>query len=449
MSETMEGTIRQIADELLDAVAAISRAEVSKVQLIADLVDASSAVEPRSIIGPERLTAAGADGTPEVAEFLVVELAALLRMGTPSAWALIRDVMNLRHRHPRLWAALTREEVPVWQARKIAARCAGAGLSRDAATMVDRRLESAWGRLPWQRLLRTTEGLIVAADTELAARRAAERQAERFVAIHHDGDGSSTLLARMNTADAMMLKNAIDSIANAMVLDGRPEALPRLRSETLAELARPTERGTLPRPNATMVVHLPSEALGGESNAAAAVAREDSIGALLLQQVRELLGHHRVRLLPVLDLAGDPSVDAYEIPDRMRTQLTIREPFSVFPFSTVRSVNADLDHTVPYRANGPPGQTRPSNLGPLGRREHRAKTHGRWQLSQPAPGTYRWTSGLGYEYDVADGRSASADERRDTGNAPPDSAEQIPDHVLARWLVEFDELAEQDSLAAV
>lgn len=204
----MEGTIRSIADELLEAVATIGRAEARKVQLVADLVDVSCTVAPGVLAGGERLVATGGDGTPEVAEFLIVDLAAMLKIGSGSAWALIRDVLNLRHRHPRLWAAVGRGEVEVWQARKVAARCAGAGLSRQAADVVDRRLESAWGRLPWQRLLRRTEGLIVAADTALAAERAAQRKADRFVAIHHDGDGSSTLVARMDTADAVVLKNA-------------------------------------------------------------------------------------------------------------------------------------------------------------------------------------------------------------------------------------------------
>ncbi len=398
----------------------------------------------------------------------------MLKVGEATAWALIRDVLNLRHRHPRLLAAMGRGEVAVWQARKIAARCAEAGLGLEAAVVVDRRLESAWGRLPWQRILRRTEGLIVAADQALAAQRAAERKADRFVAIRHDGDGSSTLVARMNTADALSLKNAIDSIAHAMVLEGRPESLPQLRSEALGELARPTERGTLPRPEATVVVHVDRESLGrgGDLKTGAGsgrgvareslgggddvetglgsgrvsgkgVAREDAIGPLLLDQVRDLLAHDRVRLLPVLDLAGDPAADAYEIPDRIRTQLHIREPFSVFPFSTTRSVHADLDHTTPYRASGPPGQTRPSNLGPLGRREHRAKTHGRWQLSQPEPGTYRWRSGLGFEYEVTNGYTHTT-----TGQvALPSCAlvdESLPDDVLEQLAIGLDDVAEED-----
>ncbi len=66
----MEGTIRGIADELLEAVATISRAEVRKVHLVADLVDASGTLGPVQLTGGERLVDSGADGTPKFAEFL-------------------------------------------------------------------------------------------------------------------------------------------------------------------------------------------------------------------------------------------------------------------------------------------------------------------------------------------------------------------------------------------
>ena len=120
----------------------------------------------------------------------------------------------------------------------------------------------------------------------------------------------------------------------------------------------------------------------------------------MLEQVRELLGHRRVRVLPVLDLAGEVSVDAYEIPERLRAQVQFRDGYSVFPFDSRRARGCDLDHTIPWRGSGPPGQTRASNLGALGRRSHRAKTHGGWQVRQPRPGVFEWTSPLGYRYRV-------------------------------------------------
>jgi hypothetical protein len=65
---------------------------------------------------------------------------------------------------------------------------------------------------------------------------------------------------------------------------------------------------------------------------------------------------------------------------------------------------------VPYRfarpdVPAPPGQTRPSNLGPLSRGEHRAKTHGAWTLDQPAPGLYLWTNRTGHRWAVINGHT--------------------------------------------
>ena len=55
----------------------------------------------------------------------------------------------------------------------------------------------------------------------------------------------------------------------------------------------------------------------------------------------------------------------------------------------------DLDHTkayLPMIRGGPPGQTGIQGLGPLGRTEHRIKTHSRWRVRQPEPGVWIWRS---------------------------------------------------------
>ena len=44
-------------------------------------------------------------------------------------------------------------------------------------------------------------------------------------------------------------------------------------------------------------------------------------------------------------------------------------------------------------------------LAPLGRREHRPKTHGGFRMTQPAPGIVEWETPLGYHYRVRHGRS--------------------------------------------
>ncbi|MCI1748096.1 MAG: hypothetical protein LKI24_08375 [Acidipropionibacterium sp.] len=166
-------------------------------------------------------------------------------------------------------------------------------------------------------------------------------------------------------------------------------------------------------PLADVVVHIGAEDLDPDTvgtGVARVITAGGDVGPVLVPQIANLLRHHRIRVIPVIDMAGDPSVDAYEIPTRTKMQLQLREDSSVFPYSSRRSRSCDLDHTVPYRfarpdLPAPPGQTRPSNLGPLSRGEHRAKTHGAWTLDQPAPGLYLWTNRTGHRWAVINGHT--------------------------------------------
>ncbi|MEO5711236.1 MAG: hypothetical protein ABIQ59_15620, partial [Nocardioidaceae bacterium] len=128
-----------------------------------------------------------------------------------------------------------------------------------------------------------------------------------------------------------------------------------------------------------------------------------SVGVVTVEQVKDLLGHCRVTVRPVLDLREQLPVDAYEVPTKMRDALKLSRPSSVFPFSHTTG-EPDLDHTIPYLrpdAGGPPGQTRIENLGPLTRFTHRVKTHGRgWRHHQPMPGVYLWRTPHGYWFRV-------------------------------------------------
>jgi hypothetical protein len=106
-----------------------------------------------------------------------------------------------------------------------------------------------------------------------------------------------------------------------------------------------------------------------------------------------------IRLLPVLDPDQIPAVDRYEIPAPMRRAVEVLQPHDVFPFATQASRTCDKDHVVRHRP-GRRGQTRLENLAPLGRHAHRLKTHGRWRVHSPEPGTYWWRSPHGHWFDV-------------------------------------------------
>jgi hypothetical protein len=143
-------------------------------------------------------------------------------------------------------------------------------------------------------------------------------------------------------------------------------------------------------------VHISTDALAGDG-----VARVEDVGPIVASQVREWLGRTDVKVTPVLDLAGVAPVDAYEIPDRMREAVFLRSPTDVFPRAARASRTMDCDHTKPYvpmSRGGPPGQTRPENLGPHARFHHRLKTHGRWLVRQIADGVFLWRAPHGRHF---------------------------------------------------
>ena len=172
-------------------------------------------------------------------------------------------------------------------------------------------------------------------------------------------------------------------------------------------------------PKAQLIVHVTDASLkdGG-------VARVESVGPVLTSWLKDLLADSHVTVRPVLAPDQAWATEAYEIPEAMREWVTLRNPRSMFPFSNRNSGHLDIDHTQPWtlpplailpdpdtQDGDPPDrhppdghppedlpQTRPGNLAPLTRKEHRAKTHAGWHVVQPSPGILLWTSPLGFHY---------------------------------------------------
>ena len=173
-------------------------------------------------------------------------------------------------------------------------------------------------------------------------------------------------------------------------------------------------------PTVTLYVHLTDHTLATGHG----VARWEGEGPVSAQYVRDFLGPtSRFTIKPVIDLAGQAAVDAYEVPDRLREAVHLRTPADVFPYASNTSRRMDLDHTRPYRHGAPAaatprpattrqraatapgpraqprtGQTGMDNLGPLGRFHHRVRTHGNWAVEQPFPGIYLWRAPHGSIY---------------------------------------------------
>jgi hypothetical protein len=116
----------------------------------------------------------------------------------------------------------------------------------------------------------------------------------------------------------------------------------------------PAFEATAARPRVVLHFHL-SE--GGLRTGHALVRPEDG-GLQTLDQLVEFLGRTgcQVQIQPVLDPTELAPIDGYEVPQRLRTAVRLRQIADVFPFGICVSPRMDMDHTeryVPMDYGGP------------------------------------------------------------------------------------------------
>ncbi|MGI8702268.1 MAG: DUF222 domain-containing protein [Nocardioidaceae bacterium] len=414
------------ATTALDRAAALQRrinlAEAEQLALAAHWADLHAACRQNGTTpGGERLVQRGGDGTPEVAEFAAAELGSVIAVSKGSAGFLIADALDLRHRLPLLWRRTQAGDVKVWIARRIAQRTRR--LSGAAAARVDAAVADLAVSLPAGRLEKVLDAAVLAADPPQAVSDTEAAANTRGVSVGRDVQlGHQTVFGRADAPDI----TALDVLARAMTVLGDTDShdvrrakalgvladpaaaleLTRLAKETLSSDeagsgATPTSQvsdvGTSPRRScdlgrAVLYVHLSQGSLDGDGSG---IARVHGIGPTLLHQVRGWLGHRQVTVKPVLDIAGIPAVDSYEVPAWMAEAIRLRTPADCFPYSANLSLNGDNEHNLRYVAmsdGGPPGQTAIDNLSWMPRGTHRAKTHGGWTVAQPRSGLWIWRS---------------------------------------------------------
>jgi hypothetical protein len=331
------------------------------------------------------------------------------------------DVLDLRHRLPATWAQVLELVCEPWLACKVARM--SRALDRHQVAVVDLAVASAIGGESPGRVLALAEAKVIEADTAAHAERLAHARRRRGVWVGRTDleTGNRALFARVEPSDVTFVDAMVERIADA--LRARPEVLrthhpdlpadlddltrDELRAAAFGWLARPDDVAQLlgsdegeiarkPHHRAVIYLHLHESAVTGTTTGAtAAVARVEGIGPMLLEQVTRLVGHARVVVKPVIDLAEHTSVSAYEFPTTIAERSRLRCVGEVFPYAVgtaTISGRLDDDHPVPYDPGGPPGQTGDHNHAPLTRRHHRAKTHRGYRLRQLDDATYLWTT---------------------------------------------------------
>ncbi|MFV0253208.1 MAG: DUF222 domain-containing protein [Beutenbergiaceae bacterium] len=407
------------------ALAALSWAQLH-------LVPAGEAEAATHVAGEAEVALAG-DGAPGVAEFCVAEFGAAIGRTTAAARSLIGDVLELAYRLPLTWSAMVEGDLEAWRARRVAA--ATRGLPMPAVTFVDTELAQAGKRRGSQVLTeRLVEQALARFDPDAAAeqyQRASERRRVEVDTGQVMLDGVCQLSGVLNVADALDLDRALNHIAAALDHTGSggrapdDEVRPSLevrRSMALGVLARSVFGQTEPaaHPTATgstlglatgrqvvLYLHLDAASASAELTGSSSgtgigpLGRcENTRAAVLTDQVRAWCGEAAlVSIRPVLDLNQECQVRSYQVPDRLREQVMLRDVTCVFPWCEHPARSADIDHIVPFsRGQGGGGPTGTGNLAVLCRHHHRLKTHGGWNYTMVDPGVYHWTSPLGLTY---------------------------------------------------
>ncbi|GAA3646081.1 hypothetical protein GCM10022237_01960 [Nocardioides ginsengisoli] len=334
------------------------------------------------------------DGAPLVSEFALMELVAVLGRSPDGGRAYVGRIVGCAWRLPHVWAAVMAGRLAPWRAERISDMVGP--LSAEAAAFVDRNLFNASG-VGWAQLDRLIAEAILRFDPDRAEAERAAAADQRYVDIDEpNSNGQASISGLLDAADAHDLDDAIARRATLLGSLGSAASLDVRRSQAVGELARADLMLDLegaPARRATINVHITDTTLSGDNP----VARWND-RPISAEQVREWLGSATtVVVRPVIDLAEHIPVTSYEIPDRHRTSVELRDHTCRFPHCGRKARSCDLDHARPHGRGGP---TCPCNLVPLCRRHHRAKTHSHWRYEVTKPGTYQWTSPNGFTWQV-------------------------------------------------
>lgn len=401
------------------------------------------------------MTHPGGDGTPEVRDYALPELAMARETHTATTRALVADTLDLVHRLPRIWDHVRAGACEPWVARRVAVM--SRALLASQVGVVDRAVAAAICAHAPSTVFQIAEAKMIEADPETHAAERERARHERYVRLSKaDEFGFRCVIAKVTAGDAAWIDAMVERVAEILALThGHDHNHDELRSEAMGWLARPVDLLTLLmthadpsgerpawapehtaetvarlcalsdrklaslRSRGSIFVHLTEEALRTKTG----IARVEGLGPIPVANLRDVLGHCDVRVIPVRDLHERPRADAYEYPDRFKDQAWLHTGGDVFPFSprTATRASVDFDHSVPFDPHGPPGQTGPHNCGPLRRRHHRWKTFGGYRCRPAGPGRHLWQTpnGLCFLVDQSGTRRLDGVEAEIMRDAPP------------------------------
>jgi hypothetical protein len=214
------------------------RAAVRILEAALAFADRNGVVFSEPLPGSERIQVYGGVGCPGVAEFAPIEFGAVLRMSTRAAASFIGEALALRHRLPRIWAAVLSGNAVAWRARKVAHACLS--LSLEAAAIVDRRVVGIVDTVTPTRLTTIVKAAVWEADPELAKAQAeAAARARGVFVAPSDDHGTKRFWVRAAAGDVIRFDATIEDLARALKTLGDTDSLDQRRAKAIGWIADP------------------------------------------------------------------------------------------------------------------------------------------------------------------------------------------------------------------
>lgn len=226
----------------------------------------------------------------------------------------------------------------------------------------------------------------------------------RAATDHATGEGLDVAPVRLPTPAELATLAEVQVVVAADTLTGTsdlPASIPGvgpLDVDTIRDLAARTRWRRLVADPATGRLVAYGRRTANPTGTARAEANptRTSVGALLADpRWKAVIGS------PVEAAVLDVGLSWYAPSPALRAHVHTRDASCIGVACHHPARGTQLDHTVPFRQpgeDGALGTTSEDNLGSQCRRTHNAKTHGGWSLTQPEPGSFRWTSPLGRVY---------------------------------------------------
>ncbi len=292
------------------------------------------------------------EGAPFVAEFCLAELGTVLGISTTAAKKLVGHALELRHRLPRLWTQVQSGCVAPWRARLVAETTIHTSpfLTIEAARWIDAQVAAVTGKIGPAQLDRLVAESIKRFDLDAVDPAADPEDGYLSVdprhATLHDEDvhfaGTMRFEAELDIADALDLDRSLTQHAAEQKALGSHESLDVRRAKALGDLARTqtaldlfsqghcagqSEDGLPVAREVVIHAHFDATADGAQTVFGPTGRLEEGQRLVLLDQVKGWCGDTRTRVTikPVIDLNAELSTPAYEIPDRIREHVILRD----------------------------------------------------------------------------------------------------------------------------